>query len=282
MVDPHTWIKHFEANQRGRDFVVGDLHGCLDELLNLLAHAAFNPKRDRLFSVGDLVDRGEQSAQCLALLEKPWFFSVRGNHEQMVLDHWREPQQTPAFDPQWLREARADQIADWSRLISSMPYVIKVGTGKGAFYLMHAELWETGALLTSAMIEQGRFKDSLQARSKALWSRHIISSHRQGSDLKFHSPGLPKIFCGHTIVQMPLIVERAIYLDTGAFAPLVDPAASNAEHFGLSLVEASSLLHWFAPTCEQYRGSVVQMGQIIAELTPFATRASSDTQKRGS
>lgn len=273
MQDPHLWIRHFEANKRGKDFVVGDLHGCLDELLNLLAHAGFNPKRDRLFSVGDLVDRGERSADCLGLLDKPWFFAVRGNHEQMLLDHWREPQQTPAFDPGWLQSARPDQIADWARLISALPYVIKVGQGEEAFYLMHAELWENSALLTAEMVEQARFKDPLQARSKALWSRHIISSHWRGSAMKFHSPQLPKIFCGHTIVQMPMIVERAIYLDTGAFAPFVDPATSNAEHFGLSLVEADSLLHWFAPTCAQYRGSVVQMGQIIAELSPSASRA---------
>lgn len=269
-MDQDIWIKTFEGNKKGRDFVVGDLHGCLDELINLLAHARFNPKKDRLFSVGDLVDRGEKSAACLTLLQKPWFFCVRGNHEQMLLDHWQDTQLSPAFDPRWLQNAKPDQITDWRRMIGQLPYVIKVGTGPEAFYLMHAELWENDTLLTPAMIERAQFQDLGQAKAKALWSRHIISSHWRGADVSFHSPRLNKIFCGHTIVQVPMIVERAIYLDTGAFAPYLDPANASAEHFGLSLVEAGTLRHWFAPTCEQYRGTVVQMGPIIAELARSA------------
>lgn len=263
----NSWIKHIDANKQGRDFVVGDLHGCLDELTTLLAHAGFNPKRDRLFSVGDLIDRGERSAACLSLLEKPWFFSVRGNHEQMLLDHWKNPQQNSLFDPSWLHTASADQLVDWERLLSGLPHVIKVGMGPDAFYILHAELWENESLLTPYMIEHAHFKDMAQAQAKVLWSRHVINMHWRNQDIKFHSPSLNKIFCGHTIVQVPMIVERAIYLDTGAFAPYLDPLNASAEHFGLSLVEAQSLTHWFAPTCQQYRGTVVHMGPITTELS---------------
>jgi len=69
----------------GNDYIVGDIHGnreCLDEVLKIIT------PNDRLFIVGDLIDRGEDNLGVLARLrEHPGnIFAVRGNHEQMVLD----------------------------------------------------------------------------------------------------------------------------------------------------------------------------------------------------
>jgi serine/threonine protein phosphatase 1 len=58
-------IKKFELNEKGRDFVVGDIHGCFDLLSNNLKEIGFDESVDRLFSVGDLVDRGKQSEDCI-------------------------------------------------------------------------------------------------------------------------------------------------------------------------------------------------------------------------
>lgn len=77
--------QEFEKNEKGRDFVVGDLHGCYDDLMEKLKEVNFNPKEDRVFSVGDLVDRGKQNEECLSLLLEDWFFSVLGNHELMMM-----------------------------------------------------------------------------------------------------------------------------------------------------------------------------------------------------
>ena len=77
-------VRRHEANLSGRDFVVGDLHGCVDALRYLLREIVFDPACDRLFSVGDLIDRGRHSEQALALLDKPWFFPVLGNHEEAL------------------------------------------------------------------------------------------------------------------------------------------------------------------------------------------------------
>ena len=43
-------------NQVGRDFVVGDVHGCFRTLEVALLEIEFDPIRDRLFGVGDLVN----------------------------------------------------------------------------------------------------------------------------------------------------------------------------------------------------------------------------------
>ena len=79
-------VHSFTMNDNGRDFVVGDIHGMFGALEGLLAEVEFNEEHDRLFSVGDLVDRGPDSNRALEWLAKPWFFACRGNHEQFVLD----------------------------------------------------------------------------------------------------------------------------------------------------------------------------------------------------
>ena len=79
-------IKHFTKNNDGDDYVIGDVHGCFTLLAKKLSEIGFNQNKDRLFSVGDLVDRGAESQQVLEWLNKPWFYSVLGNHEQMAID----------------------------------------------------------------------------------------------------------------------------------------------------------------------------------------------------
>lgn len=54
--------KIFEINEVGKDFIVGDIHGCLDQLKFQLSVTGFDKSKDRLFSVGDLIDRGPDSA----------------------------------------------------------------------------------------------------------------------------------------------------------------------------------------------------------------------------
>jgi serine/threonine protein phosphatase 1 len=76
-IDPDDWR---------RIFLVGDLHGCYDQLLDKLEKFAFDTDRDLLISVGDLIDRGKQNLECLGLLGQKWFCAVRGNHEQMAME----------------------------------------------------------------------------------------------------------------------------------------------------------------------------------------------------
>jgi len=81
-----TTIQKLPSNTRGTDYVIGDLHGCFSLLERLLDEVRFDKSRDRLFSVGDLIDRGPESLRCLQLLAEPWFYAVQGNHENMMLN----------------------------------------------------------------------------------------------------------------------------------------------------------------------------------------------------
>lgn len=64
-------------------YVVGDIQGCYDELQRLLELVKFSPGSDRLWSVGDMVNRGPRSLETLRLLRSlgSAFTGVLGNHD---------------------------------------------------------------------------------------------------------------------------------------------------------------------------------------------------------
>jgi len=64
--------------------VVGDVHGEYRALLNLIAKT---PKGSQLVFVGDLIDRGSQSAHVVRLIRKHKLPCVKGNHELMMIDY---------------------------------------------------------------------------------------------------------------------------------------------------------------------------------------------------
>lgn len=93
-----VFFKSYPPNAYGHDFVVGDIHGHRQRLLDELARQGFDKEKDRLFCTGDLIDRGPDSFGTLALFFEPWFHCVRGNHEDdlpLFLEyHIRNPMMT--------------------------------------------------------------------------------------------------------------------------------------------------------------------------------------------
>ena len=68
-------------------YVVGDIQGCFKPLRCLLEQVGFNPDRDQLWSVGDLVNRGPKSLKTLRFLYnmRDNFRMVLGNHDLHLL-----------------------------------------------------------------------------------------------------------------------------------------------------------------------------------------------------
>ncbi len=83
------------AERPPRVFVVGDLHGCFDELQVMLAHLrnelSLSPD-DLLIFLGDYIDRGPKSKEVIEQMlaikrERPNTVFLKGNHEDMLLDY---------------------------------------------------------------------------------------------------------------------------------------------------------------------------------------------------
>jgi serine/threonine protein phosphatase 1 len=198
------------SNTNGRDFVVGDLHGCVDALRYLLQQIAFDPERDRLFSVGDLIDRGSQSEEALALLDKPWFHAVLGNHEEalcavvegtMRRDWWY------GIGGAWADVLSEERLSSHARRLRELPLVRVVGSGATRFNILHAEFFGSDDELDAAV-----FSDHV--RQQMLWGRELAL----GNGDPARQAGLSITYCGHTPMREMGRIGAQVFVDTGAFA----------------------------------------------------------------
>lgn len=71
-----------------KTIVIGDVHGCIDELKALLDRAKWEPNKDRVICVGDLVDRGPDPNGVVRFCRNNGIESVMGNHEEKHLRWW--------------------------------------------------------------------------------------------------------------------------------------------------------------------------------------------------
>ena len=135
-------VLRLSQNKQGRDFVVGDIHFKTIDLLKGLKALGFDSTVDRVIAVGDLIDRGPSVLDGLRLLGEPWFFTVKGNHEQMLIEAYRQ-------DPHARYSAHGagwwPTIADESKemiiqKLESLPTVIEIDSPKGIVGVVHAQV----------------------------------------------------------------------------------------------------------------------------------------------
>ena len=106
-----------------RTILIGDIHGCLDELQDLLRVCAIDWKRDRVISVGDLVAKGPDSHGVLQLVRETGMAAVLGNHDAKLLSVGPQTQGEAAAGDDadhHLAVARTLDAADWA-LLESLP-----------------------------------------------------------------------------------------------------------------------------------------------------------------
>jgi hypothetical protein len=246
------FIKKIPANYEGRDFLIGDLHGCYDELMKLLNYVKFDPLADRLFSTGDLIDRGPKSLECIQLLEKPWFFSVLGNHEDLFIEKINDVENNRINHINTEEMNFIHDLSTHMSVIYDMPLVLEIEhLLLGSLYVTHAEILPEHLTnfdnLQSIeynvyfnMMKKNNFEEQIKVffkkyendylphdlKQKLLWSRKHISAFYKNNkqnilnkDYSFLNNSISsdfKIFSGHNVVPFPMKVGQQYYLDTGA------------------------------------------------------------------
>jgi len=208
-------VQRFSINQRGRDLVVGDLHGCFALLEAALERLDFDPTMDRLFSVGDLIDRGPESFRAGEFLSQPWFHAVRGNHEMLMLDAIRSGD--PDAVVQWVGNGGNWWYPDHEKLllpladlVECMPWAMEVETPQGTVGIVHADAPENQHW--SSFI-QGLEQDTEgHTHDFAVWSRK-----RFAGKVKQPVEGIHRVVVGHSITTTPFRRDNVIFLDTGAY-----------------------------------------------------------------
>ena len=121
------------------DYLIGDVQGCCDALDALLAKIDFSPSRDRIFVLGDLVNRGPRSLDTLRRLRDLGSAAqcVLGNHDLNLLavaHGVRKPHRGDTIR-EILDAPDRERWLDWLR---QRPLALSLGSGAGGWLMVHA------------------------------------------------------------------------------------------------------------------------------------------------
>jgi diadenosine tetraphosphatase ApaH/serine/threonine PP2A family protein phosphatase len=185
----------------GRTIVVGDIHGCYDELAALLDKAALTAD-DRVVAVGDLVVKGEKHREVLDLfIEDERFSSVLGNHDRALLRYW-SGEESSLKDSQ--EKARAQLAAAgearYKAYVSKLPLMIDLGS----HLVVHAGV-RPGVALPEQAVE-----DLTELRTLG-----PDRTDREGLPWYERYDGEKTVLFGHWPAPEPRRGRRALGLDTG-------------------------------------------------------------------
>lgn len=104
----------YDAEGKRRLIFVGDIHGCKEELLDLLDKVSFDPAMDHLIATGDTINKGPDSGGVLDYLMSVNATSVRGNHEDRLIHTAKTVYDTYTSSP----EASLPSLEDTDSLVN--------------------------------------------------------------------------------------------------------------------------------------------------------------------
>ena len=240
-----TAFVRFGPNPTGRDYVVGDVHGQLDMLQRLLRAVGFDRRLDRLFSLGDLIDRGPDSERLLQWFHtEPALHCIRGNHEALLLASRVNPVYRRVWERNggdWAADLPDARLADLAAMIEPMPLAMELDLRDGRrLGLVHAEVppgvdWDTVCGVQTGPADQVDDRDS-SLESSLLWGRRrinalmLMAQDPEAADLdddgraraiRAVAPvaGIDLVMVGHAIIpaRRPARSGNVMFLDTGAY-----------------------------------------------------------------
>jgi Calcineurin-like phosphoesterase len=183
-----------------RTIVVGDIHGCYDELVELLKLLKLE-KDDRVIAVGDLITKGPKNREVLDLfIADDRFSSVIGNHDRKIRQRWRgEP--VPLTKEQQLAFAQLDPQRDrYFEYLRSLPYIIELDS----HLVVHA------GVRPGVPIDQQMTSDLTEIRTMG-----ADPTRRKGVPWFDVYRGPKTIIFGHWPKKKPRCAPYAVGVDTG-------------------------------------------------------------------
>lgn len=217
--ETHARFRSFEMNERGRDFVVGDIHGAFDLVARGMKLVAFDPNVDRLFVNGDTVDRGAESLRARRFLSLPYVFCLAGNHERDWLEIYADgPPDEFAVETysritrkglEWWVNSPAQERDELVEMFRALPLAAEVQTRRGLVGLVHGEV--------PVGMNWHEFKAAIIEGDQAVEKAALTGRERLKNDDRTGVKGVGRVFVGHTPrfegVQR---LGNVFYMDTGA------------------------------------------------------------------
>ncbi len=195
---------------------LGDIHGRAD----LLARALDSMTDVQIVCVGDYIDRGDESAEVLRMLQaRPDVVCISGNHEEMMLNFLDHPQK---HGPRWLRYGGLQTLASFGVAgasegtsgagLDALADKLKAAMGEDLVQWLRSRptLWQSGNVVVAHAGANPNIPIEEQRPETLHWGHAEFGKHsRQDGIWVLH---------GHTIVDTPIADQGRISIDTGAYA----------------------------------------------------------------
>lgn len=208
-------IQRYGRNSSGRDLIVGDIHGCFSKLQAALDKIKFNPEVDRLFSVGDLIDRGPESAEFEAWLAKPWFRAIMGNHEEAAIAYSQgkldDRTYVGGFGGGWNVSNSQIERERIAALLAALPMGIELETASGLVGILHADCPSPSWAALHENLAAGGLR-AQSTRDCCTWSRDRCERMNDAP-----VEGVRAVVVGHTPFEKMTSLGNVLYIDTFAW-----------------------------------------------------------------
>lgn len=195
------------GNEEQRLMAVGDIHGRIEALKEVLEMGKFDYEKDKLIILGDVVDGGEDTYEVVEeLLKIKHKVFVRGNHDQWFMDWYNIGKELPI----WWHQGGLYTAKSYKFNYKNVPESHKELFESSVFYHIEDEmLFVHGGFNPERPIE-------IQHPETLMWDRTLIEFARKNV-----IPNFKRVFIGHTTTQfygsmVPLEFNNLTLLDTGA------------------------------------------------------------------
>lgn len=196
-------------------FVVGDIHGHLDKLLDTLYKIGFDFSVDRLFCAGDLIDRGPKSVETVEVFSREaWAHSTLGNHEWILVRELDgDPKmvalaQEPKCGAEWRRNIETRELMVLAeKIYQNFPIAMTLKTRNGnKIGIIHASPPENWDILSKP-------NDNFFAHwTDHIWSRDKCKAALTGE--KVQCTGIDAVICGHHTIEQLVVTGNVVFVDT--------------------------------------------------------------------
>jgi len=194
-----------------RTIFIGDIHGCFQEFTELLGKVHYKPDQDRLISLGDLVNKGPESARVLDYFINNKVEAVMGNHDDWLLRALKDECSMYKEAEVILKQSKysREKIIEW---LEMLPLYIK----DDSFIAVHA------GLSPYCKLKKNKSRDLFTMRFVDT-NTHELLAKNNGSDslvswyeeYSFLKSGKREIIHGHWAKKKVCEYGRITGLDTG-------------------------------------------------------------------
>lgn len=217
-------FKTLIKNTKGKDYVVGDIHGSYSLLIEHLKKVSFDTQVDRLIFLGDLINKGKENEQCLTLLDEPWFHPVIGNHEIMFIEAFLYNDFAMIYEKgsDWFDHTHLSigELVNWATRISNeIPFGMELISENKRFGFVHAEPLEDWDDVRAILDNPWSFDEYFTNKSekmrdlkRMIWSRNKFNSQNHSQIKNVH-----QVYVGHTPNEKVYEFGNVKYIDLGSY-----------------------------------------------------------------